>query len=142
MRMLVRNKQKMFYSQKGDKVPIYEKDDAGNIIYTEEDGELVPVETGDYEIRYTEPVEFYGNISLSSGGDALTVEYGIDVSNYDAILVMRKGDIELSETSLIWYESEPSYKDGFVDPKSADYNVLAVKPTLNEIKYILGHVTK
>ena len=43
--MLDINKQSMKYSQQGARITIYEKDDAGNIIYegyTDSDGNFVP----------------------------------------------------------------------------------------------------
>lgn len=144
MRTLAKNKQKMYYSLQVGEVPIYETDEDGNIKYITIDGEQVPVETGEYELGYSEPVEFFGNISLS-GGDSEVVEYGIDTSAYDATLVTDKEAVPLTETSLIWFQSEVGYKDTaktIVDGNTADYRVLAVKPSLNEAKYILGKLTK
>ena len=144
MRTLAKNKQKMYYALQSGEVPIYEKDEYGNIKYITIDGEQVPVETGEYELGYSEPVEFLGNIALS-GGDSEVVEYGIDTSAYDATLVTDKGAVPLTETSLIWFQSEVGYKDTtkmIVDGNTADYRVLAVKPILNEAKYILGKLTK
>lgn len=144
MRALAKNKQKMYYALQIGEVPIYEIDEDGNIKYITIDGEQVPVETGEYELGYSEPVEFFGNIALS-GGDSEVVEYGIDTSAYDATLVTDKGAVPLTETSLIWFQSEVGYKDTaktIVDGNTADYRVLAVKPSLNEAKYILGKLTK
>lgn len=144
MRTLAKNKQKMHYALQIGEVPIYETDEDGNIKYITIDGEQVPVETGEYELGYSEPVEFFGNIALS-GGDSEVVEYGIDTSAYDATLVTDKGAVPITETSLIWFQSEVGYKDTdkmIVDGNTADYRVLAVKPNLNEAKYILGKLTK
>lgn len=144
MRTLAKNKQKMYYALQSGEVPIYETDEDGNIKYITIDGEQVPVETGEYELGYSEPVEFFGNIALS-GGDSEVVEYGIDTSAYDATLATDKGAVPLTETSLIWFQSEVGYKDTaktIVDGNTADYRVLAVKPSLNEAKYILGKLTK
>lgn len=144
MRTLAKNKQKMYYALQSGEVPIYEIDEDGNIKYITIDGEQVPVETGEYELGYSEPVEFFGNIALS-GGDSEVVEYGIDTSAYDATLVTDKGAVPLTETSLIWFQSEVGYKDTaktIVDGNTADYRVLSVKPSLNEAKYILGKLTK
>uniref|UniRef100_A0AAU8B8C1 Uncharacterized protein n=1 Tax=Dulem virus 39 TaxID=3145757 RepID=A0AAU8B8C1_9CAUD len=144
MRTLAKNKQKMYYALQSGEVPIYETDEDGNIKYITIDGEQVPVETGEYELGYSEPVKFFGNIALS-GGDSEVVEYGIDTSAYDATLVTDKGAVPITETSLIWFQSEVGYKDNaktIVDGNTADYRVLAVKPSLNEAKYILGKLTK
>lgn len=145
MRTLAKNKQKMHYALLNVEVPVYQTDADGNIMYyTDSDGNKIPLETGETELGYGEPVEFFGNIALS-GGESEAVEYGIDVSAYDATLIVDKNAIQLSETSLIWFESEVGYKDTektIVDPNSADYKVLEVKPSLNVSKYILGKITK
>lgn len=145
MMTLQSNKQSMKYSLQGEKVPIYETDENGNIIYYEDsDGNKIPIETGEYTTGYSQPVSFFGNIAMS-GGEVDSVEFGIDVSGYDATLVVDKGTIPIDETSLIWHTSEVEYKDAektIVDENTADYKVIAVKPSLNTIKYILGRITK
>ena len=145
MMTLQSNKQAMKYSLQGERVPIYETDENGNIIYyTDSDGNKIPIETGEYTTGYSQPVSFFGNIAMS-GGEVDSVEFGIDVSGYDATLVVDKGMIPIDETSLIWHTSEVEYKDEektIVDENTADYKVIAVKPSLNTIKYILGRITK
>ena len=145
MMTLASNKQSMKYSLQGERVPIYETDENGNIIYYEDsDGNKIPMETGEYTTGYSQPVSFFGNIAMS-GGEVDSVEFGIDVSGYDATLVVDKGMIPIDETSLIWHTSEVEYKDEektIVDENTADYKVIAVKPSLNTTKYILGRITK
>lgn len=157
MRTLLKNKQKMKYALQIREVPIYNRDENGEILYEhyedsdgniiyylDENGNKIPSETGEYEVGYSEPHEFFGNIAMS-GGEAEAVEYGIDVSAYDATLVMEKGVLPIDETSLIWFESEVGYTDTSMthaDGHTADYKVLAVKPSLNFVKYILGRIVK
>lgn len=157
MRTLLKNKQSMKYALQIGEVPIYNRDENGEIIYEhyedsdgniiyyeDENGNKTPSETGEYEIGYSEPHEFFGNIAMS-GGEAEAVEYGIDVSAYDATLVMEKGVLPIDETSLIWFESEVGYTDASMkhaDGHTADYKVLALKPSLNFVKYILGRIVK
>lgn len=157
MRTLLKNKQSMKYALQIGEVPIYNRDENGEIIYEcyedsdgniiyylDENGNKIPSETGEYEVGYSEPCEFFGNIAMS-GGEAEAVEYGIDVSAYDATLVMEKGVLPIDETSLIWLESEVGYTDASMthaDGHTADYKVLAVKPSLNFVKYILGRIVK
>lgn len=145
MMTLDANKQKLHYSLQNGQMPIYATDESGNIIYyTDSDGNKIPLETGEYTIGYSKPVSFLGNIAMS-GGEVDSVEFGIDVSEYDATLVVDKGTIPIDETSLIWHTSEVGYKDAektIVDGNTADYKVVAVKPSLNTIKYILGRITK
>ena len=145
MLTLASNKQSMKYSLQGERIPIYETDEDGNIIYYEDfDGNKIPMETGESTTGYSQPVSFFGNIAMS-GGEVDSVEFGIDVSGYDATLVVDKGMIPIDETSLIWHTSEVGYKDAektIVDGNTADYKVIAVKPSLNITKYILGRITK
>jgi hypothetical protein len=144
MRLLRKNKQKMKYSLQIGEVPIYERDEEGNIIYIEIDGQKVPVETGETEIGYSNPVEFMGNIAMS-GGEAEAKSFGVDISEYDAVLLMEKGRIPIDETSLIWHTSEVKYIDKqntIVDRKSADYTVKRVQPSLNFTRYLLKRIVK
>ena len=157
MRTLRKNQQSMKYALQIGEVPIYNRDENGEIIYEhyedsdgniiyylDENGNKIPSETGEYEVGYSEPHEFFGNIAMS-GGEAEAVEYGIDVSSYDATLVMEKGVLPIDETSLIWFESEVGYTDASMthaDGHTADYKVLAVKPSINFVKYILGRIVK
>lgn len=142
MRQVVKNKQKLYYALvAGDQVPVYERDEDGEIVYEIIDDELVAKETGEWETPYSKPVKFYGNINTGNTGYTIARAYGISSGNFDAVLCMRKGEIPIDVTSLIWYEREPKYRsDGTVDPKSANYSVRRVPPCLDEICYLLRRV--
>lgn len=136
MRTLNKNKQRLFYANQDKIVPIYEE-------YTDEDGNTYPLDTGETKLVYGEPVEFKGNISMSSSGEAQAVEFGLNLSDYSAILVTDKDYVPLSETSLIWYENEPKKDtDGNTDEYSADYRVVKLSPSINVSKYALQKVVK
>ena len=141
MRTLNKNKQKMKYSIKGERKPIYETDSDGNIIYYEdEEGNRIPIETGSYTSGWGEPTEFKGNIAMSSG-EVEAKEFGLSVADYDAVLVLDKNEVPLEEGSLIWHEKEVKFKaDGEVDTTSADYTVKKVANSLNSAKYVLKAV--
>ena len=142
--MLEKNKQDLKYALQVGEVPIYERDEEGNIIYIDVDGQKVPVETGETEIGYDKPVDFRGNIAMS-GGEAEAKSFGVDISEYDAVLLMEKDRIPIDETSLIWHMSEVKYADEqntIVDKKSADYTVKRVQPSLNFTRYLLKRVVK
>lgn len=146
MRTLQQNKQKLHYALLIGEQPVYELDDEGNKIieYVDEDGNIYYQETGETELVYSEPVSFFANISMS-GGESQTQEYGVDISNYDAILILNKDEIPITETSIIWHKSDVGYRDTLktnVDGHSADFKVLAIKPSLNTLKVILGAITK
>lgn len=142
MRQCLKNKQKLYYALvSGDQQPIYQTDDDGNIVYQEIDGEQVPVETGDWETPYDLPVQFYGNINTGNAGYTIARAYGISSGNFDAVLCMRKGELPIDVTSLIWYDREPVIRaNGTVDPKSANYSVRRIPPCLDEICYLLRKV--
>lgn len=165
MRTLKKNKQKMYYSSPksniicdsngnrlidadGDYIvshtenepepteDIYARDEDGNIIYIEVDGEQVPVlsETKQY---YKPPTIFYANISFNSGETSMA-EYGLNVGDYNAIISADKGTLPFDERTLIWHTSEPSVDEyGRAIPESADYRVIAIKTSLNEERFIL-----
>lgn len=108
------------------------------------DGQKVPVETGETEVGYSNPIDFRGNIAMS-GGEAEAKSFGLDISEYDAILLMEKGRIPIDETSLIWHISEVKYVDEqntIVDRKSADYSIKRVQPSLNFTRYLLKRIVK
>lgn len=144
MRTLSKNQQKMYYSLFIGQVPIYELDENGNpkVAYTDDEGNVYYVETGETELKYSEPVSFFGNITMS-GGDSESVEYGLNLADYSAVLVVDKNTLPISETSLIWHTSTPTYNsNGNVDRFSADYNVVKINPSLNVDKYILQKIVK
>lgn len=141
MRMLKKNKQKLYYATYSEEVPIYETDADGNIKYTEVDGEKIPIPIGKVA-GYNEPVTFYANIAMS-GGESEAKEYGFDIGSYQAVLITADKSLPIKETSRIWHQNEPKYhKDGTVNGDSADYSVLAVKPSLNGMKYLLKKLPK
>lgn len=97
MRLLRKNMQPMKYSLQDGRVPIYERDENGDIVYIEVEGKKVPVETGEYETGYSSPVDFMGNISMS-GGEAEAKEFGMDIGDFDAVIVLEKDAVQLTET--------------------------------------------
>ena len=136
MRTLNKNTQKMYYANQDRVVPIYE-------YYEDEDGNVIPLDTGETKLVYGEPIEFKGNISLSNGGEVEVQEFGLDIGSYSAILVTNKNYINLSETSLVWHSTEPTKDiDGNTNEFSADYRVVKVSDSLNVSKYALQKVVK
>lgn len=128
MRSCNKNKQRLLYS---DLIKV-------------SDGKETFENTDESIESYTTPQEFYGNIH-SSGGQAEARYYGLSAADYDAVLYVPKGEKVLKETSLIWYNSKPSFLDAEkteIDPKSADYKVIRVPPCLDERVYLLERVNK
>ena len=103
MMTLQQNKQKMFYALQVGQIPIYETDENGNVIYyTDNEGNQIPLETGETEIGYTDAIQFFGNISYCLSLRAL---FGIFVYRYQRghfhiwekkmpILLIRQSEIE------------------------------------------------
>lgn len=156
MRQLRKNRQVLYYaSYKGVK-PVYAttenylttEDDkliltedgkllVGNVpLMTDVDGEMVAVVDA-YKDEYSVPAIFKANISFDSGETRLG-EYGLNPSDYNAIISAEKGKLPFDERTLIWYQSEVEYdEDGLVKPETADYRVIAIKTSLNEERFIL-----
>lgn len=133
MRTLKKNKQIVYYALKTKK----EAEESEEKIIV--DGVEVSVDEGDYRIWYSIPEEFSANISFSSG-DTQDVEFGLDISGYDAIIVTDLKALPITETSLIWFETEPPTAEN--DGSTADYSVIAVRHSLNYTKAILKRRVK
>lgn len=145
MRTLRKNQQKMKYALQDAEIPVYERDEDGNILYYEDsEGNKMPLEKGETEIGYSKPVEFMSSIAMS-GGEAEAEEYGLSISDYNATLLCEKGVYPIVEGSLIWTKSEVGYKDAnneITDPASADYSVVKCSESLNFVRYVLKAVVK
>lgn len=124
--MLDINKQLMKYSQHGQKVTIYEKDDDGNIkYYVDGDGNKIPL-IADEKVGFSEPKEFYANIS-NKLSEVLVKEFGVDDSSTYVQIVTDKGYLPLKAGDVVWKKSEVGYDySGLVDSTTADYEVKGV----------------
>lgn len=127
MRTLKRNKKSLHYALFLGKMPKVFVDKQGN-----------SYETGDKEITYSEPIEFEGNIALSGNKESLEAEYGLDLSEYHAILIVSNNSLPIKEGSLIWHNLTPkTNSNGNALKESADYVVKKVVPSINSCKYVL-----
>lgn len=170
MRTLRKNQSLLKYSNQAAIVPAFETDENGNIkfwsyidddgnefFYEDTDGNKIPMfaDSGT-ETLYGEPVNFMASIAMS-GGEAESVEYGISVVDYAAIIITEKSLVPLTEGSLIWFQSEPEYiseepihilandeeiSGMFAKRTSADFFVKKIVPSQHFDKYILGAVNK
>lgn len=139
MRDCEKNLISMKYATYSDKITIYVRDDNGNIIYDDIDGEKIPrvaSETAGYDL----PVMFEAEFAMS--GEAQLVEYGVSNGRYEAVVSTTNKSLPIDEKSLIWKDSEPIINNDVVDIDSADYSVYAKKPSLNEVKFLLQKKTK
>lgn len=141
MRSLKKNEQKLWYSTYADQIIIYQRDENGEIIYDEIDGEKYPRIIAE-RAGYNKPVFFDANVSAGKG----TVQEDVFGKDIDFTRTISTTDLtlQLDELSLVWIESEPTYlEDGTVDPNSADYKV-AAKParSLNQLMIALKALPK
>lgn len=141
MRSLKKNMQKLYYSLYLEQITIYEKDNDGNIIYDEIDGERYPRIIAE-RAGYNKPVFFDANVSAGKG----TAQEDVFGKDIDFTRTISTTDLTLpiDELSIVWIESEPKYlEDGTVDPNSADYKV-ATKParSLNQLMIALKALAK
>ena len=124
MRTLNKNKQKMYYSMPtGNKIPVYELDEDGNIKYMFIDGVAVPVESGEYEPEYSKPVQFFNGIAGKLSKSVMKA-FGIDDSSTYAQMDCLANEYPFGKGTYIWRKSEIQYKDTektIVDVSSADY---------------------
>ena len=165
MRQLNQNKQKMWYANyqdntiydsdgnklvnhEGDIIvshnpnypdptePIYAYDENGQPLVTVVDGVEIPVES-ETVTYYEAPTIFYANISFDNGNTVLA-EYGLDTSNYNAVISANKGVLPFDERTIIWHKSKPEVDDyGRAKEETADYRVVAIKTSLNEERFFL-----
>ena len=78
-----------------------------------------------------------------SGGESEAVEYGLNLADYEAILIVSNNYVPITETSLIWLNTVPKMDDeGYTDEFSADYRIVKISPSLNVDKYVLQKVVK
>lgn len=123
MRSLKKNMQSLWFSTYSEEITIYQRDENGEIVYVEIDGEHTPVVIGTMA-GFSNPVEF--NASISAGkGSAQDSPFGSDV-DYTRTISTCDMTCPIDELTRIWIESEPQYNpDGTVDGDSADYKVAA-----------------
>lgn len=140
MRSLRKNKQKLWYSLYEESIPIYETDENGEILYTEINGEKIPIIIEE-RAGYTKPVLFCTNISAARG-DSQTDMFGIAL-DYTKSISTTDMNLPIVEGSLIWQETEPKCNaDGLIDDLSADYKVVAVARSPNNVVYAVKALQK
>lgn len=135
MRSLKKNKQSLWLATYSDQITIYERDENGEIVYDEIDGELIPRIIAE-RAGYSDPVLFHANISAGKG-TAQEEVFGVSL-DYTKTISTTDMSLPLDEKSLVWFETEPTYNaDGTVNEASADYSVVGIAKSLNNVVYAL-----
>lgn len=123
MRMLARNKIRIFYANYRDKVPL--KDEYGN-------------KTGEYDIIYDNPVEIKANVSAARG-EATIRQFGED-ENYDRVIVLDDPKFPISVTSILWIDTLPEIAEDGSTETPHDYIVKQVAASLNSVSIAVSKV--
>lgn len=140
MRLPKRDKQNMYYSNFVESVKEYERDENGDIVYEDVDGDLVPIETGKSLESYGEPIPFKASIS-SHLNEMHIKSWGCDQSSIYAELACLKGYLPIKVGTLIWRTSKIEWDDEdkkIPKASSSDYTVAGLMDEgLTEDFYLL-----
>lgn len=132
MRCLDRNKTPFYYARYQGRQPV-----------RNESGQL----TGEYEVSFSDPQQYYANISPASG-ETETQPFG-DHELYDKVMVLDSFAPQIDETSVLWVDLVPELdadgalaEDGSGNPKTPhDYIVKKVAKSQNSVSLAIKKVT-
>ena len=141
MRTPRRVKQRMYYVLPKGLEDTYKYDEKGNPVYKEVNSKKILVKDGKRTV-YSEPVEFFNSITSDLTADDLA-SFGADNSGKKAKMTYRFNEYPFKTGVLIWKTSEIKYKDGYIDPSSADYQIVGVRDTGSQFwNALLSEVVK
>jgi len=124
MRCMNRNKVRFFYA-------LYE----GREAITDEYGN----NTGEYIIKYSNPLEFYANISAAMG-ETQSRQFGESVS-YDKVIVMDNDAPAIDEYSILWIDTIPQLNEDGSTVTPYDYIVKKIAKSLNVMSVAVSKVS-
>lgn len=122
MRLLARNRRKVWYCLYQGRNPILDQDG---------------YDTGETAITYSSPVALMANVTAASG-DATQEQFGIGI-RYDKVLQVAGTDCPIDEHALLFVDVEPPEE---FDPANvtADYAVTRVSKSLNSTSIAVSRV--
>lgn len=134
MRSARANQKTIYYALYNQKVPVYETDENGDILY---DGDT-PIETGDYTVGRGNPIKL--KISISAGkGDSEEQPFGTDVQ-FSRTMNTCNMDLPIDENTVLWIDVKPVIKaDGSTDTEN-DYKVVSTARGLHNVVYAIEKV--
>ena len=124
MRGMVRNKTKFYYASY-----------IGEIEIIDENG----FETGEYEISYSNPIEYEGNISAAQG-EMQSRQFG-EVESYDKVIVLDDRNAPIDEHSVLWVDTLPHLNKDGTTTTPYDYIVKKVARSLNGVSIAIRKVS-
>lgn len=146
------NKRKFYFATQRGTATVYSGE-----TYTDSEGETYYLEDGENKIVYSEPIPFMANKN-DSRGDAEATEFGLAITDYEAVLVFPKGAYHIPKGSIIWTDSVVEYENGGEEVSieidgetstqrlpvetSADYRVIKVSDSLNVTRLVLKAINK
>ena len=120
--------QRMYYAIPTGITQDYKRDEHGEIIYREINGERIAVKDGKPKTKYSAATLFMNSITSDLTADDLA-SFGADNSGKKAKMTFRKSEYPFKTGTLIWKESEVRYVNGEVDPTSADFTIIGIRNT-------------
>lgn len=124
MRCMNRNKVRFFYA-------LYE----GRESITDEYGN----NTGEYIVKYSDPLKFHANISAAMG-ETQSRQFGESVS-YDKVIVMDSDAPAIDEYSILWIDTMPQLNEDGSTTTPYDYVVKKVAKSLNVTSVAVSKVS-
>ncbi|MDD6566987.1 MAG: hypothetical protein PUF11_09435 [Parafannyhessea umbonata] len=122
MRLLARNRRKVWYCLYQGRNPILDAD-----------GD----DTGEVAVTYSEPVALLANVTAASG-DAAQEQFGVGIK-YDKVLQVAGTSCPIDEHSLLFVDTEPP-ADFDAANVPADYAVTRVSKSLNSTSIAVSRV--
>lgn len=119
MRCLNRNKRPFSYALYEGREAVTETDEWGNVI-----------ETGEYTVKYSNPVSSCGNFSPASG--SMTAELFGGNEGYDKVLTLDNPNCPIDEYSILWVDADTT--------QTYDYVVKKVARSLNSVSIAISKV--
>ena len=117
MRLLNRNKQPLWYANFTGRTELI--DEWGN-------------STGQHELIYTNPTRVEWNVNIV-GSDYEVEMFGVDAVD-TIVMVVRNGDLPLTETSILWYDVTPNIKQDGTTNTPHNYRIIGIRKSLNFTK--------
>ena len=123
MRCMVRNKSKFYYASYIGETEII--DEYGNA-------------TGEYEITYSNPIEFNANISAAQGETKIR-QFG-ESESYDKVIVLDDITAPIDEHSILWVDTLPSISEDGTTITPHDYTVRKIAKSSNGVSIAIRKV--